>query len=109
MLPTKKNTLTPERLRFIRQLAWMNFGQIHHLAVRHGQPTFTDTTRCVHEFKPAGDNEPRPALHAPMANLTTQFLDVFALFDDLQDAVIDLIEVKAGQPFRVFVPREPRL
>ena len=108
MLPSQKNALSPERLRFLRQLQWLNYGQIRHLVLRSGQPHFAEETKCIHEFKPAGDNSPTREWHAPVTLLSPQVLEVFQLFDELQNGTIELVEVKAGRPFRLLVERPAR-
>jgi len=48
-------------------------------------------------------NHPRPERSAPDFLLKDQVVDLMRLFDELVDGTIEVLEVKHGLPFRVFV------
>jgi hypothetical protein len=100
-------TLSPERRQLIREMQRINFGQIRALALCGGQPVFAPVPSIVREHKFGGENGPRPELGAADFLLKQQVVELFALFDELQNGVIDTLEIKHGLPFRVIVTEAP--
>lgn len=102
-MTVSKSTVSPARRRLIELLQEVNFGRIHDLAVRGGEPVLQPRPRVVREHKFGGENGPRPERSAPDFLLKEQVVDLMCLFDELVDGTIELLEVKHGLPFRVFV------
>jgi hypothetical protein len=98
-----KAALSPARRRLLELLQQINFGRVEGLAVRDGQPVLTPSTRVIREVKFGGENGPRPELSANDFPLKAQAIELFTLLDQLRDGTIDVLEIKHGLPFRVFV------
>ncbi len=98
-----KGALSPGRRRLLELLQQINFGRLESLIIRDGEPIFEPMPLRRLEVKFGGENGPRPELsHADFA-LKQQVVDLFVYFDQLQDGVIDVLEVKHGLPFRMMV------
>ena len=100
-------SLPPERQQLIREMQRINFGQLKSLAVRGGQPVFEPLPGIVREHKFCGDNGPRAELETADFLLKQQVVELFAFFDQLQNGVIDVLEIKHGLPFRMIVTEVP--
>ena len=102
-----KSLHSPQRQQLIRELQRINFGRIDNLVIRSGEPVFDPTPRKQFEIKLAAENGPRPELGAADFALKQQVVELFAFFDELQNGVIDVLEVKHGLPFRMIVTEVP--
>jgi hypothetical protein len=100
-------SLTPQRKQFVRELQRINFGRLEALHVRDGQPVLLPSPGIVREHKFAGENGPRPELHSTDFALKQQVVELFAFFDELQNGIIDVLEIKHGLPFRMIVTEVP--
>ena len=92
------------RDEFVRICQRLNFGRIENLHVRNGEPVFDPPPSTTEERKfAAAENGPRTegSLHPP--RLKQQMVEMFALFDQLKNGSISVIEVKHGLPFRAFL------
>jgi hypothetical protein len=83
----------------------IHYGRIEGLVVRDGQPTFTPPPRVVAELKFGGDNAPRRETLSADFLLKAQVLDLFRQLDMLGNGTIEVLEIKAGLPFRAFLPK----
>jgi hypothetical protein len=94
--------------RLLALICGNHFGRIEGLEIRGGQPVFDPPPRIVLEFKfGAGDGaRPRPAgefvLKSAMAEL-------FGCLAGFADAVVELLEIQHGLPFRMRVHDRTRL
>ena len=93
-LPSSRKTL----VELMRRL---HYGQILELHLRGGDPAFDPVPRLVRDVKLASEPAPRLSGGHEDFLLKQQVLELFRLFDEVQDGLIDLIEVKDGLPFRV--------
>jgi hypothetical protein len=98
-----KASLSPARRRLLESLQQLYFGRIENLVIEDGQPIFDPMPRVVREHKFGGENGPSPKSAAADFLLKAQVVELFALFDELRDGILDVLEVKHGLPFRVFV------
>lgn len=101
-LPNKAS-LSPARRQLLELLQQINFGRLESLEVRDGQPVLSPRPLVVREHKFGGENGPRPELTSPDFALKQQVVELFEFFDEMQDGVIDVLEIKHGLPFRMVV------
>lgn len=85
----------------------LNFGHFKDLVVRDGDPVLDPPPIKIREHKFAGENGPRPELATDDFLLKQQAVELLAFFDELQNGVIDLLEIKHGLPFRMIVTEVP--
>lgn len=102
-----KSSHSPERQQLIKEMQRINFGRIDCLAIRDGEPVLDPQPVLVREHKFGGDNGPRPELGVPDFLLKQRIVELFAFFDELQNGVIDVLEIKHGLPFRMIVTEVP--
>lgn len=102
-LQCAKSAHSRSRAAFIELMQRVNFGRIEGLAIRSGEPALDPPPTVVREHKFAGENGPRPELKIDDFLLKRQVVELFDYFDELQDGVIDVIEIKHGLPFRMAV------
>jgi hypothetical protein len=102
-----KASLSPARRRLLELFQRVNFGRLESLAVCNCEPVLDPRPVVVREHKFAGENGPRPELATDDFLLKQQVVELFAFFDQLQDGVIDVLEVKHGLPFRMIVTEVP--
>ncbi len=102
-----KSSHSPERQQLIKEMQRINFGRIDCLVIRAGEPVLDPQPVLVREHKFGGDNGPRPELGAADFLLKQQVVELLAFFDELQNGVIDVLEIKHGLPFRVIVTEVP--
>jgi hypothetical protein len=74
----------------------LNFGQIVGLRVQGGQPLFDPPPRIVRDRKLLSEPSGRPTSSRDDFLLKQQVVELFGVFDQLGDGVIDEIEVKHG-------------
>ena len=98
-----KAGLPEPRQRLVELMQSVNFGRIENLPIRNSQPVLDPSPRKVFEIKFASENGPRPELGNADFLLKQQVVELFAFFDDLQNGVIDVLEIKHGLPFRAIV------
>lgn len=98
-----KLSLSPARRRLIDLMQSINFGRIEFLAVRAGEPDFDPKPRVVREIKFGGENGLRPETAIADFRLKAQVVDLLRELDHLRDGVVEVLEIKHGLPFRVFV------
>jgi len=104
MATLAKSSLSAPRQRLVEIMQRLNFGRIERLEVRNGEPSLDQAPpRIVLEVKLAGENGPRPGNGAPDFILKTQLVDLFAHFDRLKNARIDVLSIKHGLPFTMDV------
>jgi hypothetical protein len=98
-----KASLSPARRRLLERFQQINYGRVERLTVQAGEPVFEPPPRVVREYKLGAENGPRPELNASDYLLKAAVIELFGVLDRLPDGTIDVIEVKAGLPFRVIV------
>lgn len=97
----RNRDLSVGRQRLLSVMQQMNFGRIKGLHIKRGEPVFDPKPQLIREVKFGGDNAPRCESTQPDFLLKEQHRDLFQQLDQLADAVIDLIEVKHGLPFKM--------
>jgi hypothetical protein len=104
-MPTNvaKRSLSQPRRRLLELMQQLNFGKIEGLQVRDREPVLDPLPRVVQEFKFGGENGPRPEAAASDFLLKSQHTELLEQFDRLGTGTVELIEVKHGLPFRMFV------
>ena len=106
-MANSKSSLSSERQEVLREMQSINFGCIECLAIRGGEPVLHPRPNIVREHKFGGENGPHPKLGRADFLLKQQVVELFGYFDELQDGVIDVLEVKHGLPFRMIVREAP--
>ena len=101
-----KRHLSPARARLVELMQDVNFGRIERLECVGGEPILYPRPDLVREHKFGGENGPRPELKADDFLLKQQVVELLAYFDEVRDCFIELLEIKHGLPFRMFV-RQP--
>lgn len=96
-----KNSLPEPRRRLVELMQRLNFGCIHGLVIRNGDPVLDvpHRPRVVQEVKFCADNAPRPEGDVPDFRLKAQVIEMFAHFDRVRNGVIESLSVKNGLPF----------
>lgn len=102
-----KRHLSPARVWLLELMQDANFGRIENLAVIGGEPILDPRPVVVREHKFGGENGPRPERGTADFLLKQQVIELFAFFDELQNGVIDVLEIKHGLPFRMVVTEVP--
>ncbi len=100
---TSKASLSPARRRLLEIFQQINFGRVQTLVIQSAEPLVDPPPRVVREVKLGGENWPRPELGKTDFLIKKEVVELFSYFDELQDGVIDLIEIKYGLPFRLTV------
>lgn len=96
-------SLPPAGERLVRLMQELNFGQVHDLVVRDGEPVFDPPPRVVREVKFGSENGPRPEAAKGDFALKAQVRELLAQLEALGDGVVESIEVKHGLPFKMTV------
>lgn len=96
-------SVSPERRQLMRLMQQINFGRIQSLEIIDGQPVLSPRPHIIREIKFGAENGPRPELRSRDFLLKAQVVELFACFDELQNGVVDVLEVKHGLPFRMLV------
>jgi hypothetical protein len=102
-----KSSLSPRRRRLLEMLQQVNFGRLESLVIVSGEPVFDPPPRIVREIKFGAENGSRQELGATDFSLKSHVVELLAFFDELQNGVIDVLEVKHGLPFRMIVTEVP--
>lgn len=82
-MTVRKTELSPERRQLIERMQTVNFGRIHQLQVRGGEPAFTPMTRVERQIKFGGENRPRPEAGLGDFVLKRNVVELFETFERL--------------------------
>ena len=99
--------LSASRRLLLREMQRVNFGRFECVVISGGEPVVDPRPTIVREHKFGGENGPRPELASDDFLLKQQVVELFAFFDELQNGVIDVLDIKHGLPFRVIVREVP--
>lgn len=102
-----KRGLSCSEEALLKLMQSVNFGRLESLIISDGKPFLSSPPRIVREHKFGGENGPRSELAADDFLLKQQVIELFGYFDELQDGVIDVLEIKHGLPFRMIVTEVP--
>ncbi len=105
-MPITKAELSKERRHLIGIMQEVNYGRIHQLQVRDGEPAFTPVTRVERQIKFGGENRPRPEAGLDDFTLKRNVIELFETFDRLGDGTIKQLEIKGGLPFGMTVEEQ---
>lgn len=94
----RKSEVSEARFRLIESMQRINFGRIEGLRISGGEPVLRSPTKVVSTRKLRGENGSRPELSAPDFPLKQEVVELFRMFDELQDGQIDLIGIQYGLP-----------
>lgn len=107
VLSASKADLPEPRRKLIELMQAINFGRIEGLAICEGWPVLDPRPTIVREHKFGGENGPRPELAAEDFLLKQQVVELFSCFDEMQNGVIDVLDIKHGLPFRMILTEVP--
>jgi hypothetical protein len=102
-----KQELSPCRQQLLESMQHINFGRLEGLTVIDGEPVFDPAPRKQFDIKFGGDNGARSELGSADFLLKQQVVELFNFFDEFQNGVIDVLEIKHGLPFRMIVTEVP--
>lgn len=105
-MPVKKTDLSAGRRRLVDMMQEVNFGRIHQLQVRDGEPAFTPMTRVERQIKFGGENQPRPEATLDDFELKRNVVELFESFERLGNGIIKQLEIKGGLPFGMTVEEQ---
>lgn len=105
-MTVRKTELSPERRQLIERMQTVNFGRIHQLQVRGGEPAFTPMTRVERQIKFGGENQPRPEAALADFELKGNVVELFESFERLGNGIIKQLEIKGGLPFVMTVEEQ---
>ncbi len=99
-----KSSLSGAKKRLVELMQLLNFGRIENLCVRGSDPIFDPPPRLVKDVKLAAlDNGARPELTSTDFALKREHTELFRCLGELGHGTVDLIEIKAGLPFRICI------
>ena len=101
MVQVRLSDLSTPRQVFIRQCQRMGFGKIVGLAVRGGDPIFTEATQILIDVKLEADEGPRAEQQLGDFVLCAELVRLFRKLDTVRDGEINLVEVRTGIPRRI--------
>ena len=81
-------------------------GQIHDLHVRNSDPVWDPAPTVLSEIKLDTEDGPRPENELPDFKLSSEVKRLMCQLDQLKDAKIERIEVRAGVPKRMVLISE---
>jgi hypothetical protein len=93
--------LSASRQALVRLCQATNYGQIHHLEIRDGDPVLSPAPLILADIKLDSDEEPRSEVKLTDFVLRDEICRLMARLDELKDGTIERIEVRAGIPRRV--------
>ena len=99
--PVRFAQLSGSRQTLVRLCQVVNYGYIQELNVRNSDPVFDPPPLVLLDVKLDSDNGPRPEADLPDFELRHEFCRLMIQFDELNNARIERIEVRAGIPRRV--------
>ena len=100
---TRFSQLSGPRQALVRLCQALNFGLVHSLDVRGGDPIFESNPLVLYDLKLDTDEGPRPEMATGDFELSQEVRRLLLKLDELQDGWIERIEVRAGIPRRVAV------
>lgn len=99
--PTRLSDLSQSWKVLIVRMQEINFGRIDGLAFDNGEPVFGPELHVVTEFKPGGNNGPRPERHLPDFELSENISSFVAEVARRGRGRIQALHVKGGMPFKI--------
>jgi hypothetical protein len=103
----QKSSVPLPQQQLVELMQRINFGRIEGLVIGDGRPVLDPPPQITREIKLSGENGPRPEAEIGDFSLKSQVIELFAYFDEIQNGVIDVLEIKHGLPFRMIVREVP--
>lgn len=100
-----KSALSPKRRSLVELMSSIGFGRIENLTVVSGEPDLSPLPKITREIKLGCASCPRPEMALEDFVLRAQVVDLFWHLDQVGTGQLDVLEIKDGLPFRVFVRR----
>jgi hypothetical protein len=97
--------LSAFRQLLVRLCQATNYGSIHHLEIRDSEPVFNPPPLVLVELKLDAEERARPEVELVDFNHSDEVVRLMDRLDELRNAMIECIEVRAGIPRRVIVER----
>lgn len=101
---TMKMDLSPARRRLVELMQRLNFGRLEGLRVRNGEPFFDPTPRVIRSVKLGGDNGLRREASKADFLIKAEVIELFNIFDQIGDGVVESIDVRHGLPCGMTYP-----
>jgi hypothetical protein len=100
--------LSASRQALVRLCQTTNYGQIHHLEIKDGDPVLSPAPLVLIDVKLDADEVPRSEFDLPDFELCHEVCRLICQLQELTSGIIERIEVRAGIPRRiVFEYRSP--
>lgn len=93
--------LSASRQALVRLCQATNYGQIHHLEIRDGDPLLSPPPLVLIDVKLDADEVPRPEIDLPDFELCNQLCRLMGQLQEITTGIIERIEVRAGIPRRI--------
>lgn len=93
--------LSPARQALVRILQAINFGELQGIEVRDADPIFDGASVVILDVKLDKEDVPRTELDLPDFALSMEVLRLMSRLDELKNATIQRLEVRAGIPRRL--------
>jgi len=97
--------LSAPRQALVRLLQSINFGRVHDLEIRRGDPVFCPAPMVFVEVKLDDEDAPRPETELADFELRSEVVRLLEQFDEAGDGSIERIDVRHGIPRRVVIER----
>jgi len=93
--------LSAPRQDLVRLCQAINYGQIHHLEIRDGNPVLSPPPLVLIEVKLDSDEVPRPEVDLSDFEICNEVRRLMGQLQALTTGVIERIDVRAGIPRRI--------
>jgi hypothetical protein len=100
---TTKSSLSPARQRLVEMMQETNFGSFERLEVRGGEPVLEPPPKIRRRVAFGRMNAPNPARAKDDFVLKQPVRELFALFDEERELVIEDLVLQHGLPVRMTV------
>lgn len=97
LTPPRNRFLTPARQQFIALMREIGYGRIHGLTLCGGDPVLIPRPHITRSHKFGGEHG-RPPAQATGFTLKQAHIDLFQLFDEIGDGVIDELTITNSLP-----------
>jgi hypothetical protein len=107
-LPHRFSELSQPRRSLVRLCQGVNYGCVHDLEIKDCDPVFDPHPVVIVDVKLDAEASQRPEIELADFTLCHEMCRLMELFDELRDATVDRIEVRAGVPRRVLFKSWPK-
>jgi hypothetical protein len=99
--PSRFSHLSASRQALVRLCQATNYGQIHHLEIKDGDPVLSPPPLVLTDIKLDGEEMARPEVDLPDFELCNEVRRLMNQLQELTTGMIERIEVRAGIPRRL--------